>query len=141
MKWLVRFCLSLCLFYLSRSNHLNASAHQDRTFFTIVNVFADGNAAHCLSLKHQDALFFKKAFADAEKVSEKIGATDKDEEDDTESSGSSRKYLEISSYFTDFFYTLNPTYFWQCLKKSGAFYQQFSHFSSRTYLLLQVFRI
>ncbi|MEH6304901.1 hypothetical protein RYH73_04565 [Olivibacter sp. CPCC 100613] len=136
MKWLVRFFLSLCLLFLSKYNHLHAYADQDHIRYSLVSVFERVAYEHMNAA--ENILSFKPAPVNTEKVTEKIRATDKEEEDD---SVSSRKYLEISNYFTDFFYALSLGSFWRQIRQSLTFCAYFPHFSSRTYLLFRVIRI
>ncbi|MGK9117098.1 hypothetical protein [Olivibacter jilunii] len=135
MKWLVRFFLSLCLLFLSKHNHLHAYAHQDHIRYSLVKIF---ERVAYEQIGEANELVFKPAPLNEEKVTEKIRATDKEEEDD---SVSSRKYLEISNYFTDFFYALNARYFWRQMKQSLASSEHAPYTSSRTYLLFRVIRI
>lgn len=137
MKWLVRFFLSLTLVFLSRYSQLHAHAHEGRVSYSLQTVFEKTAYGRAKTIEHP-SFVFKSIAENTEKVSEKIPATDKEEEDDTLSS---RKYLEISNCFTDFFYALNAGYFWRQIKQHAVYNTLFYRGATRTYLLFCVIRI
>lgn len=138
MKWLVRFFLSLCLLFLSRHHQVYAYAYQDHAHYSLNKVFERVAYEHIDAEENAQSLFFKKAPVHEEKVTEKIRATDKEEEDD---SVSSRKYLEISNYFADFFYALWSGAFWRQITPSVIPFKHLLYSSSPTYILFRTIRI
>jgi len=138
MKWLVRFFLSLNLLFLSGYNQLQAHAHQDNMRHSLIKAFDGAAYVHMDSIHGAHSSIYTSAPVNTEKAVEKFRVTDSEEEDDSDAS---RKYLEISNYFTDFFYALNVDCFWQHIRKSLAFCQHFSNSFTRTYLLFRAIRI
>ncbi|WP_134089603.1 hypothetical protein [Olivibacter sp. XZL3] len=137
MKWFVRFFLSLCLLFVSRYHQVHANVPQHGTPHTLVKVSALKEAAS-IDAAHMARLVFKPAPIHSVNIAERERPADNEEEDE---SVSSRKYVEISNYFTDFFYALKSAYLFLQIKHSAAFCAHFSYSLSRSYLLFRVIRI
>lgn len=140
-KFIIKFFLSLCVLLAGGYGQLYAYGHQqDCICFSPIKAPKKSEEANFCAVRNSPAAFvIQSASSGKEKATYVIDIAEKEAEE--YESASSKKYLEISNYFTTRFDAQAAGNLFGDLK-SLPFCKHFSYISSyRCYLVLQVFRI
>jgi hypothetical protein len=139
-RFIVKFFLSLCILLAGGYSQLYAYAYQDCVCFSPIKVPKKSEETNFCPIQNRPVAFvIQSAASGKEKATYVIDIAEKEAEE--YESASSKKYLEISSYFTTRFDAQAAENLFGDLK-SSPFGKHFSYISSyRCYLVLQVFRI
>ena len=139
-KFIVKFFLSLCVLLAGGYSQLYAYASQDCVCFSPIKVPKKSEEANFCPIRNRPAAFvIQSAASGKENATYRIDIAEKEAEE--YESASSKKYLEISNYFTTLFDAQAAGNLFGD-RQSLPFCKHFSYISShRCYLVLQVFRI
>lgn len=139
-RFIVKFFLSLCVLLVGGYSQLYAYAYQDCVCFSPIKTPKKSEEANFCSIQKSSAAFIiQSAASGKEKATYQIDIAEKEIEE--YESASSKKFLEISNYFTTLFDAQSVGNLFDDLK-SLPLGKHFSYISSyRCYLVLQVFRI
>lgn len=137
---IVKFFLFLCVLLAGGYSQLYAYAYQDCVCFSPIKVPKKSEEANFCSIQNRPAAFIIQSPASGkENATYRIDVAEKEAEE--YESVSSKKYLEISDYFTTRLDAQAAGNLFGDLK-SLPFGKHFSYISShKCYLVLQVFRI
>jgi len=138
MKFLVRFFITLYIF-LAGFSQVDAREHKDHAGYSpIKNLIKSENAVCVNALFEESPVFTSTHSLQAENY--KFKATDNEGEEDELSS--SKKSLDLNTYFVTNFNAQAPVSFYHADKKCVPASEHFFHFSSyRRYIIYRVIRI
>jgi hypothetical protein len=142
-NFLIRLFLSLCIVLLSGYSQLDAHTYQACIPHSSTKNSKNLEQARFATAQKSLAMITKPASSDRKKVTFKLKATEKNEEEEVEPAvTSSKKYLESSNYFSATFWAQALSYFF-CYNKGilPVCKHLFNFPSPGRYLLFQVFRI
>jgi len=139
-KFIVKFFLTFCIFLAGGYSQLHAYANQDCVCFSPIKVTKKSEEANFCPIQNRPATFIiQSASSNKENPVYRMDMAEKEAEE--YESGSSKKYLEVSNYFTTLFDAQATGNLFGDLRGLPSC-KHFSYISSyRCYLVLQVFRI
>jgi len=137
-KFIVKFFLSLCVLLAGGYSQLYAYASQDCVCFSPIKVPKKSEEANFCPIRNSPAAFIIQAASGEGHATYRMDIAEKEAEE--YESAASKKYLEISNYFTTVFDAQAAGNLFGDLKNL-PYGKHFSYISSWCYLVLQVFRI
>lgn len=140
MKFLLKFFISLCVFLLAGNGQLDANTPNENTNESIVRSLEKVGKAS-LEVRVNNETTFMRSSHYFEPDNSKLRATDNEGEEE-ELNHSSKKSLQVSSYFIAALFNNVPASFYNTIKKSLPASEHFFHFpSNRRYIAFRVIRI